>query len=105
MVSSFAALGGSIPAEARGLIRQAVDSKQFDRVLLLAEVRKWQVEYERLNGDPKIEGISVPAPKTKDPLIIGVKTIWNRKIPFLIGAFDTTPLEQLLMDEFCIKPE
>lgn len=104
LITDFASLCGAIPPEARKIIEHAKKSKEFESLLLLAEVREWQVEYEDLNGIPKIQGISKPKARTEDPLIIGVKKIWNRNFPFLLGYFDTTPLEKLLKDEFCVKP-
>jgi hypothetical protein len=81
---------GVIPQSVRLTIQQAIDSKHFQEVFILAEVPKWKMDV-RLVPQPILHG---------DPLVVG----WDGKNMRLIAAFDTTPLEQLIAaaDEFTV---
>lgn len=107
LTTKFAAKGGVIPNEARDLIKRVRSSIVFKNVYLLAEVDKWEVTYEELSGDssPFIEGKIVNKPKTPDPLIVAPATIGKREYWFVLGAFDTTPIEKLIQQEFSTNPK
>jgi hypothetical protein len=96
----------TIPPEARTQIRAAITGKLFDQVVLLAEVKKWEVTYYELTNDanPLIKG-KVLNTISRDPLIVGLKRLpTGRLFSMVIGAFDVTPIEQLIAREWCTKP-
>ena len=80
---------GIIPNEIRNIIRSAQSSGLFKEVFLLAEVPKWK-KATRPTPQPIAQG---------DPLVIG----WDGINFRLIAAFDTTPIEQYIADEFSTK--
>jgi hypothetical protein len=86
---------GSPPASTRRRIEQAISSKLFNELFIVAEAPKWVVN------------VTVPA-KT-DPLVIGTVAIPlpNKKILkqyYLIDIFDPTPLEKVVAEEFTFMP-
>lgn len=93
-----------IPKDARQLIREASKDPLFDKVLLLAEVPRWNVSYLESRAGrlptPKIKGTIEQTPRSDDPLILGVKQIGDKRVATIIGAFDTTPVEHYARSEF-----
>lgn len=73
---------GALPIRIRALIR--MNQKYFDQICILAEVKEWAID-------------QVVIPKL-DPLVIGyleATDSWS-----LLGAFETTPLENYIEAEF-----
>jgi hypothetical protein len=77
---------GCIPLEIRNIISK--NESKFDDVFIIAEAN-W-------------EQVAVP---NLDPLVIGSKTNGYEAICWLIGAFDLTPIEQLIKAEWTTGPE
>lgn len=109
LTSGFSDGGRTIPKEARRIIRCAIEQKIFDQVVLLAEVPEWRIEYRNLDGrrrgSPLLRGDVTTSRPAKDPLIVGLKQLQDgRRFALMIGAFDTTPIEQLIKEEYCQRP-
>jgi hypothetical protein len=110
VMSFIPEFGQRIPEEAREIINLAKAAKVgeeplFDRVVLLAEVPGWKFTTGQwLQGDPFIEPHQIiPSPPSKDPLILGIKRINGERIAFLLGAFNTTKLEEYIQREWVTK--
>lgn len=76
--------GGVMPDDLRVRIRDVQERRLFDKIFIVAEAPAW-----------KIDAIA----RTKgDPLVVG----WSRDTAqmFLIGAFDPTPLEKYVEEQF-----
>lgn len=61
--------------------------KQFKEIFIIAEAPNWSLKQ-----------IAIPKPK-KDPLVVG----YDGANYWLVAAFDQTPLEKYIEDEFCVK--
>jgi hypothetical protein len=110
-----------LTSDVRDIINKARNSKIFDAVVLLTEVTNWRLDYYYNYNNiaalpkPKIPGtmIAIPPRQDKDPLILGLKNIdsyieeepgrsaerSSSTIAFLLGAFDTTSLEDWIKCE------
>jgi hypothetical protein len=98
-----------LTSDVRNIIHEALNSKIFDAVVLLTEVTNWKLYYYYTSdrAEPKIKGRMIPIPprQDKDPLILGLKNIDSYEkhsrstIAFLLGAFDTTSLEDWIKCE------
>ncbi len=73
---------GIMPIRVREKIAQVEESKEFDQIFILAEVKEWQKD-------------EVVIPK-KDPLVLGFV---NNNL-FLIDKYDTTGVEEYVANEF-----
>jgi len=74
---------GVIPTEAKKKIEKA--RKVFKKVFIVAEPKGFSLETKK---------IAVPLPV--DPLIVG----WDGNFLWLVGSFDTTPVEEYVKQEF-----
>lgn len=79
-----------IPSDVKARIAEA--RPNFKQLFVIAEVPKWTVT-ERNAPKPR------PRP-TADPLVVGFDGVsfW------LVAAFDATPLERYIEDEWCVEP-
>lgn len=77
---------GLIPEETKRSVKEATKYFPENQIMLVAETKleNWNVELRHL-------------PITKDPIVIGISKYGGC---FLIDHFDTTPLEDLVKDQF-----
>ncbi len=78
-------LGGVIPETTRAKIRSV--EKKFEEIFILAEA-KWELS-------------RAPVIAPGDPLVVG----WDKDYFWLIDVFDTTPVENLVSQEYCERPD
>ena len=83
MLTSF---GGYIPEEVKMNMLRAWHSGIFHRMVIVSEVAQWDENF-------------VVTSRQGDPLVVGYDgyQLW------LLDAFDTTDLEQVVRDEFCTR--
>ena len=76
---------GVIPTDIREIIQREKNVDRFEHLALVCEVGKWETRWE-------------PAPPREylDPILVGCRAgaLW------ILGAFDPTPVEQYVLDEF-----
>jgi hypothetical protein len=77
-----------IPQEVRQKITEV--RGEFKEILIVAEAPKWDFKQK-----------AIPRPKNTDPLVVG----YDGANYWLIAAFDPTPIEQYVRDEFCVKAD
>ena len=81
--------GGLIPLDVKQKIERARNTGIFRNLFILAAVTQWQEDFTTATFSN--EG---------DPLVIG----WDGYQFWLVDKFDTTSLEQIVVDEFCTRP-
>lgn len=76
---------GVIPTDIREIIQHEKNVDRFEHLALVCEVGKWETRWE-------------PSPPREylDPILVGCRAgaLW------ILGAFDPTPVEQYVLDEF-----
>ena len=79
------AYSGVIPTDMREVIQREKTVDRFEHLALVCEVGHWETQWEE-----------APPHVYLDPILVGCRAgaLW------ILGAFDPTPVEQYLLDEF-----
>jgi hypothetical protein len=79
---------GVIPDDVREIIRKEQVTPRFERLALVCETDQWQTSWTK-----------APPPELFDPILVGERA----GVLWVLAAFDPTPVEQYLLNEFTTK--